>query len=92
MYVDEKDVKKKKQNISVVGLVLKIQNHFHGITHTYSYRQSLSRSSQKINELVRLGIIQFSSVTQLSPTLCKTHGLQHTRLPCPLPTPRASSN
>ena len=34
---------------------------------------------------------QFSSVTQLCPTLWP-HGLQHTRLPCPSPTPRAYSN
>ena len=35
--------------------------------------------------------IQFSSVTQSYPTL-QSHGLQHTRLPCPSPTPRACSN
>ena len=36
---------------------------------------------------------QFSSVTQLCPTL-RPHGLQHARLPCPspTPTPRACSN
>ena len=31
----------------------------------------------------------FNSVAQLYPTLCK---LQHARLPCPSPTPRACSN
>ena len=36
-------------------------------------------------------ILQFSSVAQSCPTL-QTHGLQHTRLPCPSPTPRACSN
>ena len=35
--------------------------------------------------------IQFSSVTQLCPTL-RPHGLQHARLPCPLPTTGAYSN
>ena len=35
--------------------------------------------------------VQFSSVAQLCPTL-RPHGLQHTRLPCPSPTPRACSN
>ena len=35
---------------------------------------------------------QFSSVTQLCPTLCVPHRLQHTRLPCPSLTPRACSN
>ena len=33
--------------------------------------------------------VQFSSVTQSCLTL---HGLQHARLPCPSPTPRAYSN
>ena len=35
--------------------------------------------------------IQFSSVTELCPTL-QLHGLQHARLPCPSPTPMAYSN
>ena len=35
--------------------------------------------------------IQFSSVAQSCPTLWH-HGLQHARLPCPSPTPRACSN
>ena len=35
--------------------------------------------------------INFSSVTQLCPTL-RPHGLQHARLPCPSPTPGAYSN
>ena len=34
---------------------------------------------------------QFSSVTLLCPTL-RPHGLQHTRPPCPSPTPRVYSN
>ena len=34
---------------------------------------------------------QFSSVTQWCPTV-RPHGLQHPRLPCPLPSPRACSN
>ena len=33
-----------------------------------------------------------SSVAQPCPTLCDSHGLQHARLPCPSPTPRACSN
>ena len=36
-------------------------------------------------------IIQFSSVAQLCPTL-RSHGLQHTRPPCPSPTPGVYSN
>ena len=39
-----------------------------------------------------LWFVQFSSVTQLCPTLWEPHGLQHARLPCPSPTPRACSN
>ena len=35
--------------------------------------------------------VQFSSVTQSCPTL-QPHGLQHSRLPCPLPLPGAYSN
>ena len=35
--------------------------------------------------------MQFSSVTQLCLTL-QPHRLQHARLPCPSPTPRACSN
>ena len=35
--------------------------------------------------------IQFSSVAQLCPNL-RPHWLQHARLPCPSPTPRAYSN
>jgi len=36
-------------------------------------------------------LIQFSSVPQSCPTL-RPHGLQHTRLSCPSPTPGAYSN
>ena len=36
-------------------------------------------------------IIQFSSVAQSCPTL-RFHGLEHTRPPCPSPTPRIYSN
>ena len=36
--------------------------------------------------------IQFTSVTQLCPTLCDPHGLQHSRPPYPSPTPRVYSN
>ena len=35
--------------------------------------------------------VQFSSVTKLCATLWP-HGLQHTRIPCPSPTPRVHSN
>ena len=32
------------------------------------------------------------AVTELCPTLCDPHGLQHARLPCPSPSPGACSN
>ena len=32
------------------------------------------------------------SVPQVCPTFCDPHGLQHTRLPCPSPSPGACSN
>ena len=35
--------------------------------------------------------VQFSAIAQSCPTL-PPHGLQHTRLPCPSPIPRAYSN
>ena len=41
--------------------------------------------------LMLIFFIQFSSVAQLYLTL-RRHGLQHTRLPCPSPTPGACSN
>ena len=37
------------------------------------------------------GKAAFSSLTQLCPTLWDPHGVQHARLPCPSPTPRAYS-
>ena len=36
--------------------------------------------------------LQFSSVAQLCPTLLRPHELQHTRPPCPSPTPGVHSN
>ena len=36
-------------------------------------------------------VVIHCSVAQVCPTL-RPHGLQHTRLPCPLPSPRACSN
>ena len=48
--------------------------------------------SQKVSVVARIDTsVQFSSVTQSWPTLWP-HGLQHTRLPCPSPTPGACSN
>ena len=46
---------------------------------------------KKVGKTTRPFRYQFSSVTQLCPTL-RPHGLQHARLPCPSPTPGAYSN
>ena len=40
------------------------------------------------------GVVEYYCclVSQLCPTLCDLHGLQHTMLPCPSPSPGACSN
>ena len=45
----------------------------------------------KKNSILVSSSVQFSC-SQLCPTLCDPHGLQHTRLPCPSPIPRVCSN
>ena len=57
---------------------------------TKSIRSQLDMT--KHTQAVSWGFFQFSSVVQLCPTVCDPHGLQHARLPCPSPTPRACSN
>ena len=54
------------------------------------WSQQHLRYHYKHETLIHLAC-QFSSVTQLYPTL-QPYGLQHARLPCPSPTPRACSN
>ena len=54
------------------------------------WSQQHLRYRYKYETLIHLAC-QFSSVTQLYPTL-QPYGLQHARLPCPSPTPRACSN
>ena len=51
----------------------------------------MSKTTKLHSILSVISLIQFSSVTQLCPTL-RTHGLQHARFPCPSPTPGACSN
>ena len=48
--------------------------------------------SETLIRLICQWFVQFSSVAQLCLSLCDTHGLQHTRLPCPSPAPRVCSN
>ena len=58
-------------------------------THiTFIFMYNLLFLKQKFNLCLQH---QFSSVAQLCLTL-RPHELQHTRLPCPWPTPRACSN
>ena len=55
------------------------------------WRNKSTLSSIFRQTFYRASSVQFSSVAQSCPTL-QPHGLQHTRLPCPSPTPRAYSN
>ena len=54
----------------------------------YSYKEDIQMSNKHENSL---NIIQISSVTQSCPTL-QPHEPQHTRAPCPSPTPRVYPN
>ena len=40
-----------------------------------------------LSNIISIVSVQFSSVAQLCPTVLQPHGLQHTRPPCPSPTP-----
>ena len=78
---------KLKEESEKVGLKLTIQK-------TKIMASGLITSWQidgKIMKTVRL-YFQFRSVSQSCPTLCDPHELQHTRPPCPSPTPRVQSN
>ena len=48
-------------------------------------------SSTVLSICIQFSSVEFSSVSQLCPTL-RPHGLQHARPPCPSPTPRVYSN
>ena len=48
-------------------------------------------SSTVLSICIQFSSVEFSSVSQLCPTL-RPHGLQHARPPCPSQTPRAYSN
>ena len=56
--------------------------------HKNSFR---AHHNPQVDSFTRLSSVQFSSVAQLCLTL-QPHGLQHTRLPCPSPSPKACSN
>ena len=53
-------------------------------------KRKKKKKENEVGEIVEV-LVQFSSVTQSWPTL-RSHGLQHSRLLCPSPTPRACSN
>ena len=61
---------------------------------------SLETSSAKINRLLNKWVSECPSsficcccsVPKFCPTLCDPYGLQHTRLPCPLLSPRVCPN
>ena len=55
-------------------------------------RMFIFQNDKSINTMVEMTSAPFSSVTQSCLILCDPHGLQHTRPPCPSPTPRAYSN
>ena len=57
---------------------------------TWATREE-ANTLQSLDHIADSGLVQFSSVTQLCLTLWP-HGLQHTRPPCPSPTPRVYSN
>ena len=50
----------------------------------------LNIQKMKIMASGPISSVQFSSVTQLCPTFCDPHELQHARPPCPSPTPRVT--
>ena len=61
------------------------------MAHYFSFQsEGITYPSPTVFENTCTFLYQLISVAQLCPTL-RPHGLQHTRLPCPLPTPRACS-
>ena len=58
--------------------------------HTYMYNQYVC-TYKRLYAYVQC-MCQFSSVAQSCSNSLQPHGLQHTRPPCPSPTPRACSN
>ena len=61
------------------------------LTETKKYCSGQNSMAREMSCYQILSSIQFSSVTQLCPTL-SPHGLQHTRPSCPQPTPRVYSH
>ena len=61
-------------------------------SYYFSIVFSFSNSLSVFFLLICTSFCQFSSVTQVMSNSLRPHGLQHTRLSCPSPTPRACSN
>ena len=74
----------------MIGKISKLHYHVNKGTKIYTNVLSLWKK-QGISNRISLLTLQFSSVHLLSPTL-QPHGLQHTKIPCSLPTPGACSN
>ena len=68
---------------------------FSVLTHTWVYFYIFLQICYVFYFNIIAIFYRFSSVTQSCPTLCSpcpTHGLQHTRPPCPSPTPGVYTN
>ena len=62
------------------------------VVFNFSTMQSSIHTRSNVSLAVYTLFRCLCSVTQLCSTLCDPHGLQHTRLPCPSPTPGDCSN
>ena len=63
----------------------------HTHIHTHAHTHSKSHMATYTCQALYIHSVQFSSVVQSCTTLW-SHGRQHTRPPCPSPTPRVYSN
>ena len=75
----------------ILFTILSPSSSWHKVGYQHSHLLFLFSSSQiDVDPMEKF--FQFSSVTQSCPTLCDPIELQHTRLPCPSPTPRVYPN
>ena len=78
---------KQRWNSSVLSAVNSVsrEEHAHALLEGHTFG---GNTYQNVECSINLSSVQFSSVAQ-SDSL-RPHGMQHARLPCPSPTPRAS--